>query len=208
MSDTYWHFLSTDRRLRWGTRELVEVGKTITVDGELKMCAWGLHASKRALDALEYSPGPIACLVTLSDDVIHHSDKSVASSRTCIAMVNATDILWQFARAAALSVLHKWDAPQIVIDYLLTGREDLRDAARDAAWAAARVAARAAAFAAAQAAARVAARDAAWVVAQAAARVAARDAAWVFARDAAWDAARNEQNDVLEEYLLEKIDDD
>ena len=176
MSDTYWHFVPTDRRLRWDTRELVEVGKTITVDGKLKMCEWGLHASKRVLDALEYSPGPIACLVTLSDDVIHADDKSVASSRTCIAMVNATDILWQFARASALSVLHKWDAPQIVIDYLLTDREDLRDAARDAAWAAARVAARA--------------------------------DAWVFARDAAWAAARNEQNDVLEEYLLEKIDDE
>ena len=70
----------------------------------------------------------------------------------------------QFARDCALDVIHLWDAPSVVKEYLETGDEKLRDAARDAAW------------------------DAAWAAAMAAraAAMAARDAALA----AAWDAAR------------------
>lgn len=66
----------------------------------------------------------------------------------------------QFARWCALSVIHLWDAPQVVEDYLTSGDERLRAAA---AWAADRAAAAWAAdrTAAARDAARAAARDAA-----------------------------------------------
>ena len=84
------------------------------------------------------------------------------------------DWMRKFARECASDALHLWVAPQVVRDYLSTGDELLRAAARDAARDAAR------------AAAGAAARDAAW----AAAWAAARDAAWAAAWTAAWDAAR------------------
>ena len=78
----------------------------------------------------------------------------------------------EFARWCALQVIHLWDAPPVVREFLETGKEELRDAARDTA--------RAAASDAASDAAR-AAMAAAW---------AARRAAMAAAMDAAWDAAR------------------
>ena len=96
--------------------------------------------------------------------------------RQLLVCFEATATLRAFARACALDVLHLWEAPAAVKEYLETGNEALRDAAGAAAWDAAR--------AAAGAAARAAARDAAGAAAEAA----ARDAAWA-AGDAAWDAA-------------------
>jgi hypothetical protein len=67
-------------------------------------------------------------------------------------------MLRYFARTQAMSVAHLWDAPDVVAEFLMTGDESIRAAARDAA----RAAARAAAWAAARDAARDAARAAAW----------------------------------------------
>ena len=91
-----------------------------------------------------------------------------------------------FARECASDVLHLWDAPQVVKDYLATGDESIRAAARDAAGAVARAAAWSAAGSAAWSAAGAAAGSAAW----AAVGSAARSAAWSAARDAAGAAAR------------------
>jgi hypothetical protein len=67
-------------------------------------------------------------------------------------------MLRDFARQCALDVVHLWDCPPIVKEYLTTGDESLWAAARDAAWAAAWAAAwdaaRAAAWAAASGAQR------------------------------------------------------
>ena len=98
------------------------------------------------------------------------------------------------ARWCASQVLHLWDAPAVVRDYLRTGDEKLRataaaaawDAA-SAAWDAARVAARAAGAAASDAA-RVGARVAA---------SAAWDAAWYAAADAALAAAGEQLRSLL-----------
>ena len=79
----------------------------------------------------------------------------------------------KFARECASDVLHLWDAPQVVRDYLATGEESQRAAAE----------------AAAEAAAWTAARDA------------AEAAAWAAARDAARAAARNKQAIRLRGYL-------
>ena len=100
----------------------------------------------------------------------------------------------EFARWCALQVIHLWDAPPVVREFLETGKEELRDAARDTA----RAAASDAAWAAASDAAR-AAMAAAWA-AWAAASVAARDAAWAAAR-AARDTAREAQNNKLLELI-------
>ena len=45
-------------------------------------------------------------------------------------------MLRKFARLCALDVIDCWDAPDVVIEYLKTGDEFIRNAARDAVWAA------------------------------------------------------------------------
>ena len=182
-----WHFVAENKRLGYGDNRIVKPGITYKVEKTrpLKLCSYGLHASKRIIDALNYAPGPIVCRVELIGETLHDTDKAVAYERRVIAMIDATDILRKFARLCALDVVHLWNAPEIVVKYLKTGDESLRDAARVAARVAAWDAAGAAARDAAWDAARGAARGAAWD----AARGAAWDAAWGAAGDAAWAAA-------------------
>jgi hypothetical protein len=177
-----WHFLQDDKRLRWGSKEVCKVGKTYTCEGELKLCENGLHGSRKIMNALGYAPGSICCKVEIWGEIKEEKDKLVGRNRKILKMINAEKILRKFARLCALDVIDKWDAPEVVIQYLKTGNEKLRAAAWvaawDAAWGAAWVAARDAAWVAAWVAARDAAWDAAWVAARDAARVAARVAAW------------------------------
>lgn len=190
-----WHFAGAT--LRDG-RPLPEDGKWLKHEGEIVMCETGLHASRRVIDALQYAPGSTICRVScrkVEDE--RKDDKFVCRERRIDWRIeNGDAVLRAFARKAALSVIHLWNAPAIVRQYLETGDESIRDAAR-AARDAARDA-RAAARAAAMAAAMDAAMDAAW---------AARDAAWA-ARAAAWDAARaaklTEFNALLEQMLTEE----
>ena len=153
-----WHFLPADRRCRYDGRAVV-AGEWLAASGELALCQNGMHASRRALDALQYAPGPIVCRVELRGDVIEGTDKLVARERRVVWVGNATPQLRKFARLCALDVVHLWDCPPIVLRYLKTGDEQIRGAARDAA------------------------RDAAWGAAWGAARVSAWDAAWGAARD-------------------------
>jgi hypothetical protein len=157
------------------------------------MCVRGLHASRRLIDALAYAPGETVCRVECGGEVVEGDDKLVCTERTILWRVDGASLLREFARWSALQVVHLWNPPQLVLDFLNTGDESLRDAASDAARVAASDAAWDAASDAAWDAARVAASDAAWD----AASDAAWDAAWVAARaaasaaasDAAWDAA-------------------
>ncbi len=186
-----YHFTALDC-LRNG-EPIPEVGEWLVHSGPVVPCESGLHASEHPFDALTYAPGPLLHLVELDGDLVSHGDpvdKWAGRRRRIIASVDATDILWYCARQYALSVAHLWDAPDAVLEFLVTGDENLRAAARDAAWAAARAAAWAAACDAACDAAWAAARAAAWAAARAAAaRAAARDAARAAARAAARDAA-------------------
>jgi hypothetical protein len=182
-----WHF--TGDTLRDGS-PIPPVGEWLRYEGKVVMCESGLHASVDPFDALHYAPGPILHRVECRDVVETQSDKIVCRERRIISSMDATEMLRYFARMQALSVVHLWDAPDVVLDYLMTRdgaiRAAARDAARAAAWAAAGDAAWAAARAAgaAWAAARDAAQDATWAAG------AAGDAAWAAARDAAW-AARD-----------------
>ena len=192
MSNKYWHFIQRDCRLGHDDSRQVVAGETLTHDGELEMCKSGLHASTNIMDALCYAPGPVICCVELRGRVVEGDDKAVASERYCRWMLTADQseqVLMHFARWCALRVVHLWDAPRVVIDYLLTGDESIREAAWKATWAAtgaaARVAARVATWAATEEAAREAAREAAGEAAGVAARKAARKTAGVAARKAA-----------------------
>lgn len=178
-----WWFAPEDKCLRNGDGRKIRVGQTHVHKGVLRLCRSGLHASKHVMDALEYAPGPILCRVECGGEIIHGDDKLVCTRRKYLAVVDGTDLLKKFARMCALDVIDKWDAPDVVVRYLKTGDEGLRDAARDAA--------RGAAWDAAWAAAWAAAWDAAWDAARAAARAAARDASWDAARAATRKKQRN-----------------
>ena len=149
-----WHFVGNI--LRNGD-PIPPDGELLRYDGDLVMCEAGLHASVRIIDALTYAPGSTVCRVVCSGDMIKAAGKLVSSERRIVWRIDGTVLLRSFARWCALTVIDNWDAPRVVSEYLETGNECLRAAARDAARAAA-----------------CAARDAAW----GAPCAAARDAAW------------------------------
>lgn len=145
-------------------------GETLIHDGPLVLCASGFHYSPDPFDALQYAPGDALCRIKAGGDVIHGDDKAVCTERTIVSRIDATEMLREFARKCALDVIHLWDAPDVVRQYLETGDESLRDVARDAAL---------------RDAARGTARDAAWYATWGV----ARDAAWIGAWIATWDIA-------------------
>ncbi len=173
-----WHFTKLDMKLENKDGRLVVPGQTLTVP-QISMCNYGLHASPRLIDALKYASGPYVWEVALSGDIENESDKSVATERTALWGYDATIVLNSFARRVGLDAVKKYwksefgEFPEIVIEWLETGKEELRSAARSAAWSAAWSAA--------------AAESAAW------------SAAWsAAAESAAW----SEQNEWLTEMIL------
>ena len=183
-----WHIAENSGLLGHGDERLIVVGETLTVAGPIFMCWNGLHACERLLDALAYANGTVICEVALGADAYTEADKSVSSSRTCIAMTTpevGERILRNFARWCALDVAHLWDMPEDVRQYLETGDESVRSAAETTAW----IAAGAAGEAAIRSAAEAAGEAAGEAAAEAAARSAAEAAAWSAAEAAAWSAA-------------------
>jgi len=152
-----WWFGTTDKKLPHSDGRKIVIGKTHKVKGEIIPCEHGLHLSKRMIDALSYAPGPVIYRVVGSGIIVPHGspiDKYACSERTYVSGgVDISATLRLFARKCAFDVIHLWKPPEIVVKYLKTGEESIRDAAWDAAWAAARAAAWDAAGAAARAAA-------------------------------------------------------
>ena len=177
-----WWFSDNSGVLPRGDGRPIIIGQKLSVKGKLVICQNALHGSFDPFDAFQYAPGSILHKVLFSGARIEESDKVGSRSRTVIATRDATDMLKLFARRQALSVIHMWDAPVIVREYLETGDETKRDAAADAADDVAHGAADAYAYAAAYSAAYAADADAAG---------AARHAAYAAARYAAHGAARH-----------------
>ena len=128
-----WYFSDSDERLRYGDDRKIAVGVTHTVECNPVLCESGLHASPTVLDALIYAPGYILWRVTLGGTIVNGDDKSCGTERTYHARLDAADVLRAFARSCALDVANLWDCPDIVIKYLETGDESLRDGANAAA---------------------------------------------------------------------------
>lgn len=189
-----WWFAARDT-LPHGDGRQITIGETHSVGGKIEICRNGLHASRTPFDALSYSTGPYLYKVQSWGSVKEEKDKLVSRYRKYVAVRDVTDLLRKFACEQALSVIHLWDAPEIVRKYLESGDETLRAAARDAA----RVAASDAALDAAWDAARDAAWDAAWDATWEAARVAAR----VAARDAHLQKAAAHFNEMIDELFRE-----
>ena len=147
-----WYFSTPDKKLRYGDNRVIRNGITHKIDITKlppSICNHGLHAGKSVLDALQYAPGDYVWRVDLRGAMDIGTDKIAAESRTYLWGFDASTVLRNFARRCAIDVLHLWDAPDIVVRYLNTGDESLRDAALAAAWDAAKAAARDAAWAAA-----------------------------------------------------------
>lgn len=157
--------------LRDGT-PVPEDGIKLIYDGVPELCYCGYHFSLDPFDALQYAPGANLALVEVGGEGVFIGDKGVATERTIIRRIDATDLLREFARWCPLQVIDLWDAPSAVREYLETGDESLREDASAAA------------------AARAAdAADAAWEVAWAA------RASW----DAVRDAQRSKFNEMVKE---------
>lgn len=137
MSIDAWYFSTTSRKLRHGDGRKIALGVTHTVNGPLKLCQFGLHASKCALAAQLYAPGPVLWKVRMSGNILRGDDKMCASARTYVAGgVNVSSDLLKFGRACVLEAGIPANAPQSMVDYLNTGScaaleqsiEDVRDA--------------------------------------------------------------------------------
>src|SRR3990167_5643410 len=100
-----WHFTGTT--LRDG-RQVPRDGEWLLHSGDIIMCEAGLHASKHPFDALQYAPGAMLCRVECRGHILMGSDKLVCRQRRILARIDATDLLYTFAREQALSVLHLW----------------------------------------------------------------------------------------------------
>ena len=162
-----WHFCADT--LRDGS-PIPKDGEWLKFDGKPILCKQGLHASLNPFDALQYAPGATLCRVALRGEIVEGHDKLCATERMIICRMDATEFLRYFARMQAVKALEYWeDTPtDVVLDYLMTGEEGIREAAR----------------AAASDAASDAAREAPWA--------AAREAPWAAAREAPWAAAEDE----------------
>ena len=185
MSTYGWHFLGG--ALRDGS-PIPEDGVWLPTIRRIKICERGYHGSIHPFDALQYAPGALLTYCEFDGEIQAHDDKLCAERRRIVCRMDATEMLRYFARMQAVSVVHLWDTPEVVLDYLMTGDESLRPAAWAAARPAASAAARHASWAAAWAASWAAAREASW----AAAREVARQASWEAARQASWEAAKTD----------------
>jgi hypothetical protein len=194
-----WHFCGST--LRDG-RSIPRKGAWLKHEGPVEMCAAGLHASRRLIDALTYAPGNNLCRVECRKIEAEQDGTLVCRERKIIARFDAEELLWRASRKFALDVIHLWDAPAVVVKFLKTGDPSLRAAAWDVAGDVTRAAAWDVAGDVTRAAAWDVARDAAWAAAGDVTRAAAWAVAWDVARDvagdvtrpAAWDVAREKQN--------------
>src|ERR1043166_8713729 len=116
-----------------------KIGVWLKHIGRVEPCVSGLHTSEHPFDALTYAPGNRLHKVILRGDLKSHGyngniDKYVGRERKILASIDAERLLRDFARWNALQVIHLWkDPPSVVVEYLKTGNEELRAAARDAA---------------------------------------------------------------------------
>ena len=205
-----WHF--STGRLAYGDGRKVEAGVTHEVNAPVVLCLRGLHASRRAIDALKYAPGAIVARVRLDGVIKEDGGKCAATRRTYLWVADASAVLRLFTADVAEAELllagvkdpRSWTAIEAARAFAM-GEIDVHDlraayAAANAAYAAAN-AARSAANAARSANAAYAAANAARSAAYAACAAAYAAYAAANAADAAA-YARSEMNPALTDYLM------
>jgi len=83
-----WHFIPDDRMLAHQTPPMaVEPGFIYgEPEGDIKICRFGMHASRRVYDALYYGSSSTLCRVRIWGDVQEHDDKLVGRYREVLAI--------------------------------------------------------------------------------------------------------------------------
>ena len=147
-----WHFVQDD-----GTTERLKephaVGVPYHVEAPLKLCAQGLHGSRKALDALRYASGPVCQRTWHTGEILEGDDKLCSEDRTVRWQFDAMRVLHDFALEVAEEALRKaavtddrcWTALSVKrrwLDGQATSQElaASREASREASWAASRAA--------------------------------------------------------------------
>lgn len=190
-----YHFLRADMRSGMGDEPPWKIGETRDYAGAIKLCRSGYHHSPRLIDALQNAPGPVACIVEVSDPIESDRDKAVSRSRKLVAAVNMTRELRLFACDEAEKFLEaerdkgrepdqrSWDAIKISRAFANgeTAREVLTAAGDATSYAA-----------------RATARYTAWA--------AARAVAWYTISDTSWDTGKERQNAALMAYFEQALE--
>lgn len=195
MKPIYGWWFSKSKKLPHGDGRRIQIGRTHKVKPPIEICRRGLHLSIRPLDALKHTSGNIVWRVRAGGKIYQHHDKLVCSERTYIAGgIDVSDTLRKFARLCALDIIHLWNPPDVVVRYLRTGNESLRDAARNAAKDIARDTSKPAAY------------STVWATTKDnMACVIAHRASWNAADAFAWNNTRDKQNRRLTRMLCEAI---
>lgn len=114
MSRMAWNFLDADRRERFGARGVLGAGMRSVVPGPVVVRRHGLHASRSALQALRYAPGPIVCRVELGGQIRSDAGLVAATERT---------VLWLSDAGRATHEFAVWCAEQALRGEAAQGRE-------------------------------------------------------------------------------------
>lgn len=100
-----YHFLRANMKSGAGKEPPWQIGEERTYEGPLALCASGYHSSGSWFNALRYAPGPVACVVEISEPVAWDQEKQVSRSRKLVAAANVERELRQFACDCALRAL-------------------------------------------------------------------------------------------------------
>lgn len=92
-----WHF--SNGTLHYQTSMTIEAGRVYSIEPDRKpaLCSYGMHGSKRAIDALQWAKGPIISRVDIWGDVEEDNNKLCGRHREVLWVANATRMLHEFA---------------------------------------------------------------------------------------------------------------
>ena len=115
-----WHWLNAEGTVaRYEDSPLsgrkVRAGQVLRHRGGVEVCRRGLHASRRALDALHYAPGPVVCRVASWGEVSREDDKLASGFRRCVWKRDATRVLWGYAADVAAAWLRHAESNGCVV---------------------------------------------------------------------------------------------
>jgi len=94
-----YHFLNEDMTAGSGKEKPWTVGEERTVPKPdcIALCAYGYHSAPSWRDALRYGPGPVACIVEVSEPIAHDDTKQVSATRKLVAAKDVSKELRLFA---------------------------------------------------------------------------------------------------------------
>lgn len=109
-----WHFLASTRKLGWDqSATSVVAGGTYSASGPINVRSKGLHIAARAIDPLIFEIGPVACWDTISGTTAslasngYLGELAAATSRTVVAIADATNVLHAWAVRCARDVISR-----------------------------------------------------------------------------------------------------